>query len=68
VALHHRVLHRRELAVLRQALDADDLRAVELEEELDAGVDGAVTNLAVLAAADQSPSSQTIFVPVARWS
>jgi hypothetical protein len=42
VAVDHGLLHRVELARRAEAFDGDDVGAVELEEELDAGVDGKV--------------------------
>jgi hypothetical protein len=44
VALDHGFLHGVQLAVRAKAFDSDDVRAVQLEEELDAGVEGEVLN------------------------
>jgi hypothetical protein len=53
VAAHHRVLHRRQLAARREAFNGDDVRAVHLEDELDARIDRLVLKAAILAAADE---------------
>ena len=55
VMLDHRRLHRMERAVVGEVLDGDDLGAVDLAEQEDAGVDRLVAEPAVAAAVRAPP-------------
>ena len=72
VALDHRLLHGARLRLAAQSFDGDDVRAVELEHELDARIDRAINQPASVGGtrpmstlhAPQSPSLHTILVPI----